>query len=173
MNGIYPYSAAWLAALPDLHGRLQRAPPARIADMGCADGSFSIALAQCYPRVHIDGFDLDEAIIDLAWSKAHDAGLTDRLTFHVRDVSEATLNGRYDLCIAHDRVTGMQNPMGVLATMRRLAGAKGSVLITVPSSVEPAGAANLVRSHALTVGFHTVEQVAIDAFCLHCYQLYQ
>ena len=54
-----------------------------------------------------------------------------------------------------------------------LAGAKGRVLITVPSSVEPAGAANLVRSHALTVGFHTVEQVAIDAFCLHCYQLYQ
>lgn len=177
MNSDYPFDAAWLTALPDLHERLQREPPTRIAEMGCANGWFSITLAQCYPTVRVDGFDLDEAIIDLAWCNAHNCGLTDRLTFHVRDVSEATLNGRYDLCIAHQGLTGMRNPVGVLATMRRLAGEHGSVLVTTKSMGGPPGFANSsdddrLRHDAFAVGFRTIEMLVVNDFSLWCYRLY-
>jgi trans-aconitate methyltransferase len=183
MNRAYPFGAAWLAALPDLHGRLQREPPTRIADMGCADGWFSIALARRYPSVRVDGFDLDEAIIDLAWCNAHNCGLTDRLTFHVRDVSEATLNGRYDLCIAHQSLAGMHNPVGVLATMRRLAGEKGCVLVTAlgvddsfranNAEHDIVGSDDLLRTYALTVGFRTIEMLSVGDFGFRCYRLHQ
>lgn len=174
MNRVYPFGAAWLAALPDLHSRLQRDPPPRIADMGCADGWFSIALARRYPGVRVDGFDLDEAIIDLAWCNAHHHGLTDRLTFHVRDVSEATLNGRYDLCIAHGGLAGMRNPAGVLATMRRLAGNQGSVLVTAadPSPTNGQSGDALYRD-ALAVGFHRMEVVSVGNGSMRCYRFYQ
>ncbi|MCE7989224.1 MAG: methyltransferase domain-containing protein [Caldilinea sp. CFX5] len=178
MNRVYPFGAGWLAALPDLHHRLQREPPMRIADMGCADGWFSIALARRYPTVRVDGFDLDEAIIDLAWCNAHNCGLTDRLTFHVRDVSEATLNGRYDLCIAHQGLAGMYNPVGVLATMRRLAGEKGSVLVTAVNLNGNAGFKSgsdddQLRRYAFTVGFRTADLLSVSDYSLYCYRFYQ
>lgn len=174
MNRVYPFGAAWLAALPDLHVRLQREPPARIADMGCADGWFSIALARRYPKVRVDGFDLDDAIIDLAWGNAHHHGLTDRLTFHLRDVSEATLNGRYDLCIAHQGLIGMRNPLGVLATMRRLAGDQGHVVITATAPEPVRGSSDNALCHqALVVGFAGVEALVIGDGSLFCYRLYQ
>jgi ubiquinone/menaquinone biosynthesis C-methylase UbiE len=177
MKSLYPFGAAWLTALPDLHHRLQREPPARIADMGCADGWFSIALARRYPRVRIDGFDLDDAIIDRAWWNAHHHGLTDRLTFHVRDVSETTLNGRYDLSIAHQGLAGMRNPVGVLATMRRLAGQTGSVLVTARHGdgtlgVAPSTSDDPLRRYALTVGFRAMEVLSLVDFCLQGYRLY-
>lgn len=174
MSSVYPLDAAWLMTLPDLHARLQREPPARIADIGCADGWFSIALAQRYPKVRVDGFDLDDVIIDLAWGNAHHHGLTDRLTFHLRDVSEPTLNGRYDLCIAHQGLIGMRNPLGVLATMRRLAGEQGSVLVTA-TDPSPANGHNddSLYGNALVVGFHRVEVVPVGHGSLRFYRFYQ
>lgn len=61
MGRLYAPKAAWLEALPDLHRRLQTNPPARIADIGCAAGWSSIGVAQSYPNVHIDGFDIDSS----------------------------------------------------------------------------------------------------------------
>lgn len=177
MSRVDPCGVAWLAGLPDLHNRLQCEPPARIADLGCAEGWFSIALARRYTSVRVDGFDLNEAHIDLAWSNAHRYGLMDRLTFHVRDVSDVTLNGRYDLCIAHRGLAEMRNPVGVLATMRRLADEQGSVLVTarrvakstlVSSGVNEAH----LRRLALAVGFHTVDLLPVGDHTLYCYRLY-
>lgn len=182
MKRIYPSGAAWLATLPDLHQRLQREPSMRIAEMGCGDGWFSIDLARRYPHVRMDGFDLNEAIIDRAWSNAHACGLTDRLTFHVRDVSEATFNGRYDLCIAHQALAGMRNQFGVLATMHRLAGETGDVLVTAADRYDYAkteswandmdNSADPLSACALAVGFRTVEVNSVHDFHLRCYRFY-
>ena len=35
-------------------------PPARVADIGCGAGWSSISIARAYPKVLVDGFDLDE-----------------------------------------------------------------------------------------------------------------
>jgi SAM-dependent methyltransferase len=53
----------WLPALADVHRRLRREPPARVADLACGPGWSSIAMAQAYPLVRVDGFDLDPDVI--------------------------------------------------------------------------------------------------------------
>jgi hypothetical protein len=49
----------WLPAIADVDQRLRREPPARVADLACGAGWSSIAIAQAYPLVRVDGFDLD------------------------------------------------------------------------------------------------------------------
>jgi 2-polyprenyl-3-methyl-5-hydroxy-6-metoxy-1,4-benzoquinol methylase len=119
----------WLPALPDLHARLQADPPARVADIGCGAGWSSIAIARAYPKVRVDGFDNDEPSIAMAWANAKAAGLSDRVSFHVRDAAEPTLEGRYDLVAAFEVVHDVARPVDMLRTMRRLAGAGGAVIV--------------------------------------------
>jgi 23S rRNA G2445 N2-methylase RlmL len=51
-------------------------------------------MAQSYPTVFVDGFDLDDASITLARSNAQAAGLADRVTFTARDAGDPQLAGR-------------------------------------------------------------------------------
>src|SRR5829696_2232663 len=60
----------WLPAIPDVHERLQVDPPARVADVGCGTGWSSISIARAYPKVRVDGFDLDEDSIAEAKANA-------------------------------------------------------------------------------------------------------
>ncbi len=119
----------WLPALPDVHARLQVDPPARVADVGMGLGWSSIAIAQAYPNVRVDGFDLDEASVQAARANAAAAGVADRVAFHVRDAGDPGLAGRYDLAVAVECVHDMPNPVAVLAAMRRLVGEGGAVLV--------------------------------------------
>lgn len=119
----------WLPAIPDVHSRLIADPPARIADVGCGAGWSSIGMAQSYSKVRVDGFDLDEASIDLARANCKSAGLTGRVTFHVRDAGEPKLAGRYDLVTVFESIHDMSQPVAALKAMRNLAGDQGSVLV--------------------------------------------
>jgi 2-polyprenyl-3-methyl-5-hydroxy-6-metoxy-1,4-benzoquinol methylase len=119
----------WLPAMPDLHARLRADPPARVADVGMGLGWSSIAIAKAYPKVRVDGFDLDEASIRVAQTNAEAAGVGDRVAFHVRDAGDPDLAGRYDFALAVECVHDMSNPVGVLAAMRRLVGDGGTVLV--------------------------------------------
>jgi SAM-dependent methyltransferase len=119
----------WLPAISDLHARLQADPPARVADIGCGQGWSSIGVAQGYPNVRVDGFDLDGPSIDRARQNARSWRLADRVQFHVRDASDPVLAGQYDLAMALECVHDMSNPVGALHTMRRLVGERGTVLI--------------------------------------------
>jgi 2-polyprenyl-3-methyl-5-hydroxy-6-metoxy-1,4-benzoquinol methylase len=119
----------WLPAIPDVHARLMADPPASIADLGCGAGWSSIGMARSYPKVMIDGFDLDEASIDLARDNAKAAGLTDRVRFHVRDAGSPDLAGRYDLVTAFECLHDLAQPVNALKAMRHLAGTRGAVLV--------------------------------------------
>jgi 2-polyprenyl-3-methyl-5-hydroxy-6-metoxy-1,4-benzoquinol methylase len=119
----------WIAAMLDVHARLQAEPPARVADIGMGLGWSSIAIAQAYPRVAVDGFDLDEASVAAARQNAAAAGVADRVQFHVRDAGDRELAGRYDFALAVECVHDMSNPVAVLGAMRRLVGPGGTVLI--------------------------------------------
>jgi SAM-dependent methyltransferase len=119
----------WLPAIPGLQARLQADPPARVADIGCGHGWSSIGVAQGYPNVRVDGFDLDAPSIERARQNARSWRLADRVQFHVLDASDPALAGQYDLAMALECVHDMSNPVGALRTMRRLAGERGTVLI--------------------------------------------
>jgi SAM-dependent methyltransferase len=119
----------WLPAMPDVHARLQADPPARVADIGMGLGWSSIAIAKVYPKVRVDGFDLDEASVLAARRNAEAAGVADRVAFHHRDAGDPDLAGRFDFALAFECVHDMSNPVAVLSSMRRLVGEGGTVLI--------------------------------------------
>jgi cyclopropane fatty-acyl-phospholipid synthase-like methyltransferase len=119
----------WLPAIPDVHARLQADPPARVADIGCGAGWSAIAMAQSYPKALVDGFDLDQASIELARANARETGLADRCRFHVRDAGDPELAGRYDLVAAFECLHDMSQPVKALEAMRRLSHEGGVVLI--------------------------------------------
>jgi ubiquinone/menaquinone biosynthesis C-methylase UbiE len=133
---------AWLPAIPDLHQRLQARPAARVADIGCGVGWSAIGMAQAYPSINFDGFDLDAPSIELAKEKARKAKLNGRVSFYARDAAEIADAGEYDLVTALECIHDLSDPVSVLRTMRRLAGDKGTVLIAderVGDSFTPTG----------------------------------
>jgi cyclopropane fatty-acyl-phospholipid synthase-like methyltransferase len=119
----------WIPAMPEVHARLQADPPARVADIGCGVGWSSIGIAQAYPGVRVDGFDLDEPTVKAALANVRGAGLEDRVQILVQDAGDPELAGRYDLVVALECVHDMSDPVGALRTMRRLAGENGAVLV--------------------------------------------
>ena len=119
----------WLPAIPDIHERLQADPPARVADIGCGAGWSSISIARAYPKVRVDGFDLDEDSIAEAKANAEAEDLTDRVTFQVRDAADPELSGRYDLAIAIECIHDMGRPVEALRAMRFMVGKDGAVLV--------------------------------------------
>jgi SAM-dependent methyltransferase len=119
----------WLPVLKDVHERLRDDRPARVADIGCGAAYSCIGIAEHYPNVSVDGYDLDEASVELARRNVAEAGLSDRITIHHRDASDPTLDGDYDLVTAFECVHDMADPVGGLRMMRRLAGEDGTVLV--------------------------------------------
>lgn len=118
----------WLPEMTDVHERLEQ-PGARVADIGCGAAYSCIGIAESYPDVHVDGYDLDEASVELARENVADAGLSDRITIHLRDASNPDVEGEFDLVTAFECVHDMSDPVGALKTMRRLTGGDGTVLI--------------------------------------------
>jgi 2-polyprenyl-3-methyl-5-hydroxy-6-metoxy-1,4-benzoquinol methylase len=121
--------AEWLPALPDVHARLEAGHPLRIADIGCGEGWAAIYLAEAYPNVTVDGFDLDDTSVAEARRHVADRGVGDRVRIEVQDVTDAALGGRYDLVLATEVIHDLADPVDALAAMRRLAGDDGSVLV--------------------------------------------
>lgn len=119
----------YLAHIPDIHARLLAETPARVADIGCGVGWSAIGLARAYPNVLVDGFDLDEASVREARRLIQASGVADRVQVHLRDATDPSLGGRYDLVTAFECVHDMSDPVGALRSMRRLAGDTGAVLI--------------------------------------------
>jgi ubiquinone/menaquinone biosynthesis C-methylase UbiE len=119
----------WLPAIPAVHERLQADPPARVADVACGQGYSTLAIARAYPKVTVDGIDLDRASIEAARSHLSGSGVEDRVTFHHRDAADAELEGVYDLVYMHESLHDMSYPVDVLRACRRLLAEGGSVVI--------------------------------------------
>ena len=119
----------WLPAIEDVHRRLRREPAARVADLACGPGWSSIAIAQAYPLVTVDGFDLDADVIAAARRHAAQAGLSDRVAFAATDAAGLGIAGRYDLVTILEGLHDMSRPVDVLRAARGLLSPSGSVLI--------------------------------------------
>src|SRR5262245_46454274 len=120
----------WFPAVPDLHTRLQADPPARVADVGCGFGWSSIAIARAYPKVVVDGFDLDSPSIEQARANAAAAGLSDRVRFSAEDAATIAAGGQtYELVTAFETIHDMGRPVEALRSMGQLARQGGFVLV--------------------------------------------
>jgi SAM-dependent methyltransferase len=119
----------WLPAIPDVDERLRSEPPARVADVACGTGWSSIALAQAYPRVLVDGFDLDHDAIALARTNAATAGLADRVSFSVADAAALLATDRYDLITIIEALHDMSRPVDALRAARLALSSDGVLLV--------------------------------------------
>lgn len=119
----------WLAAIPDVDTRLRSDPPARVADIAVGGGWSTIALARAYPKIRVDGLDLDAASIELAQANLATTEVADRVTFAVRDAADPGLAGRYDLVTIFEAVHDFSQPVAVLRAVRGLLAPGGSLLV--------------------------------------------
>lgn len=137
------FGSTMLPAIPAIHERLAADPPARVADVACGVGWAAISMARAYPTIAVDGFDLDPSSIALANDNARSAGVSDRVTFAVRDAADPAAAGQYDLVVIVEAVHDLSRPVEVLTAVRRMLRAGGSVLIaderTEDAFTAPAG----------------------------------
>lgn len=119
---------SWIPqGLPDVHERLSAG--GRVADVGCGGGWSSIAIAQAYEGVAVDGYDLDEPAVERARRSAAAHGLADRVRFHAVDPAEMDHGEGYDLVCAFECIHDMPQPVPVLRAMRTMAGESGGVMV--------------------------------------------
>lgn len=119
----------WIPSISDVDRRLRADPPARVADIGCGTGWSSIAIAQAYPKVRVDGLDLDAASIANARANAAKARVEDRVTFELRDAGAPGRAASYDLVTAFETIHDMSDPVAALRAMRSLVAPGGAVLV--------------------------------------------
>jgi SAM-dependent methyltransferase len=118
-----------LPGIADIDGRLRADPPARVADIGCGGGWSAIAIAQAYPKVRVDGFDVDAAAVATARRNAVGEGVADRVRFEVRQADDPTLDGLYDLVCFFECLHDIGRPVEALALARRLLAPGGAVIV--------------------------------------------
>lgn len=119
----------WLPAVEDVDRRLRAEPPARVADVACGMGWSSIAMAQAYPAIVVDGFDLDADAIAAARENAEGAAVSDRVTFSVSDASDLSGSARYDLVTIIEALHDMSRPVDALRTAREMLAEGGNVIV--------------------------------------------
>ena len=136
------FATEWLAALPELHRRLEAGEPLAIADVGCGEGWAAIYLAKAYPHVTVHGYDLDDASIAAARRHAAERDLGDRARFEVQDLRQLDPGVRYDLVFTCEVIHDLPDPVGALAAMRRATADGGAVLVideNAAESFQPSG----------------------------------
>jgi 2-polyprenyl-3-methyl-5-hydroxy-6-metoxy-1,4-benzoquinol methylase len=147
----------WFPAVPTIHDRLNGDPPARVADLACGLGRSSIAIARAYPKVTVDGIDLDQASIVRAQQLLPGSGVEGRVAFHNRDAADPELAGRYDLVTIFEALHDMSYPVEVLGTARALLSGGGRLLVADEKTAE---------RFALDAG--VVERLHYGFSVLHC-----
>ncbi len=116
----------WFDAVPGLPEKL--AGGARVLDIGCGIGWSSVYIAQAYPDATVLGVDLDEHSIDTAKKVAEEEGVSDRVTFELRDVG--TLAGaEYDVATMFEMLHDLARPVEVLRVARAAVEPDGVVLV--------------------------------------------
>ncbi len=151
----------WLPALPDVQAKLSAGEPVRIAEVGCGEGFAAITIAKAYPNAEIDGYDLDEASIDAARKEAAAAGVAERARFELRDAADPAIAGDYDLVMAIEMLHDVPDPVGILRTMKRLAGESGAVLV-VDERAEDAFAVPASEMERFFYVFSTLHCLAVS-----------
>jgi SAM-dependent methyltransferase len=126
----------WFPNVPAIHDRLNGDPPARVADIACGLGRSSLAIAVGYPKVMVDGIDLDHASIERAQQLLSGSSVEDRVAFYRRDAADPELSRRYDLVTISEAVHDMSHPAEVLRTARGMLCDGGCVLLADERTAE-------------------------------------
>ncbi|KAK7950877.1 uncharacterized protein PG986_006605 [Apiospora aurea] len=96
-------------------------PTARILDIGCGPGSITADFAALVPEGRVVGVDAVASVLDQARSLARDRGLTN-IEFAAVDANALPYpDAAFDVVYCHQVLQHVQDPVGVLREMRRVA----------------------------------------------------
>jgi 2-polyprenyl-3-methyl-5-hydroxy-6-metoxy-1,4-benzoquinol methylase len=121
----------WLPALDSVVGKLQRG--ARVADVGCGHGASTILMARAFPSSTFVGSDYHERSIEIARERAHQAGVGDRVSFHVAPAAAYDGTG-YDLVTMFDCLHDMGDPLGAARHVHSTLAKDGTWMIVEPNA---------------------------------------
>jgi SAM-dependent methyltransferase len=144
----------WLRAVSGLVETLESGE-AKVAEIGCGEGFASILIGERFKGAQVDGFDLDEASITTARKEAADRGLAHQVRFQVADCSAPDLSGAYDLVFCVEMLHDASNPVGILASMRRMR-AEGGVVLVVDERAEEVFTPDASEMERLFYAFSTL-----------------
>ncbi len=117
-----------LGSVPHLHAILST-PGARIAEVGFGAGWASVALARAYPEARFDGYEVDRPSVEMARRNAAEAGVADRVRFHLVDGEDIAEEATFDAAFAFECVHDMAQPVDVLASVRAAVRPGGVVVV--------------------------------------------
>ena len=121
------FASQYLPSIDDVHSLLTGG--AKVADVACGVGWAAIAIAEAYPSVTVDGFDLDELSIELARENAERVGVADRVRFQAVDGAQAGTSGIYDMAVVVESIHDMARPVAVLAGIRSMLKPGGTLIV--------------------------------------------
>ena len=120
----------WLPLIPDVQARLgDAARPARVADLGAGVGWASIRLAEAFPHIRVDGYDLDEESISRGHRYVAERGVADRVHLRVADITRPLPDGDYDLAVFFECLHDLPHPVAALDVARRSLAPGGTVVV--------------------------------------------
>ena len=124
----------WLPALEGVVEKLERG--ARVADVGSGYGTPTRMLAEAFPNVWIDAIDNHPESVEIARSRAEQAGLgEDRIRWQLGGATELA-SGPYDLICFFDSLHDMGDPGQVIAHVRTQLADGGTVMMVEPMAAE-------------------------------------
>jgi SAM-dependent methyltransferase len=165
--------ASWIPALDGVEAKLKAG--AKVADVGCGHGASTIIMAQAYPKSRFFGYDNHAPSIERARHAAQEAGVEDRVEFHVAG-SEDFPGHDYDLTTFFDCFHDLGNPARSAQRARETLAVGGTVMIVEPmagnvieENLNPVGRVFSGASvlcctpNALAYGGHALGTIATDA----------
>lgn len=132
---VYAHEMAttWFPAVDGLVPRLQAG--VRVADVGCGHGQSALQLAAHWTACTITGFDLHEPSVVTARAKAVEAGVDERVSFHVADAAEIG-PGPFDVVLFSDALHDMGDPPAALRRAHEVLVDGGIVVAVEPWSLD-------------------------------------
>jgi SAM-dependent methyltransferase len=126
-------TGSWLPALDGVEGKLKRG--AKVADVGCGLGASTILMAKAFPASKFFGFDIHAGSIELARTRAAQAGVADRVAFEVAASTDYPGSG-YDLVAHFDCLHDMGDPIAAARYVRQTLAADGTWMVVEPFAGE-------------------------------------
>jgi SAM-dependent methyltransferase len=163
----------WIPALNGVDARLRAG--AKVADVGCGHGASTIIMAQAYPASRFYGYDNHSPSIERARHAAAEAGVSDRVEFHVAGSEDFPGDG-YDMVAFFDCFHDLGNPAGSAKRAYETLAEDGTLMVvepmagnTVEENLNPVGRVYSGASvlcctpNAMAYGGHALGTIATDA----------
>jgi SAM-dependent methyltransferase len=148
--------ADWIPALDGVAARLTAG--ARVAVVGCGNGTTTVLMARRFPASTFHGFDDDRGSIERARAGAIEAGVGDRVSFEVCAAAAIPALG-YDLVCTFDALHDHGHPDAAARRVRECLLPGGSWMLVEPRAGEAA-----LRAVLTPAGFGDVRVTAGTPF---------